>query len=422
MIKAEEKIEEKPRFQNGEYDVQKVREDFPILKRLVNKKPLVYLDNAATTQKPQSVIDVLNHYYTDFNSNIHRGVHYLSQLATNAYEEARNVVQKYIHAKSSVEIIFTRGTTESVNLVTTAWGRQNIGEGDEVIITGMEHHSNLVPWQMLCEEKNAKLKVVPLNDRGEIIMEEYEKLLSDRTKIVACVHVSNSLGTVNPVKDVIDIAHERGVPVLIDGAQSVQHMPVNVQELGCDFYAFSGHKIYGPTGIGVLYGKKDILDGMRPYQGGGDMIKSVSFEKTIFNDLPYKFEGGTPNISGAIGLAEALKYVRRLGLENIEMHEQKLLKYATEVLSEIDGLRFIGTAPKKSGAISFVLENIHPHDIGTMLDIDGVAIRTGHHCTEPVMRRYNVPATSRASFAIYNTMEEIDKLAESVRKVINMFG
>ena len=363
-------------------DIQKVRSDFPILSRQVHGKPLVYLDNAASTQKPQSVIDTITKYYTDINSNIHRGVHFLSQTATNEYEAAREKVRQFINAGKSKEIIFTRGTTESVNLVATTYGRKHIGEGDEIIISAMEHHSNIVPWQMLCAEKKCKLKVIPINDEGEIIFDEYLKLLNERTKLVSVVHISNSLGTINPVKKIIDEAHKYNVPVMIDGAQSVQHVKVDVQELDCDFFVFSGHKIYGPTGVGALYGKEELLKSMPPYQGGGDMIASVSFEKTTYNELPYKFEAGTPNIVGAIGLAKAIEYVEGLGIEAIAEYEKELLDYGTELLANIEGLRLIGTAKEKSSVLAFVLDAVHPHDIGTFLDMDGVAVRTGHHCTE----------------------------------------
>lgn len=404
------------------FDVDKIREDFPILQTFVHGKPLIYLDNAATTQKPQSVIDNITNYYSTYNSNIHRGVHYLSEFATRKYEISRKTVRKFINADLDEEVIFTRGTTESINLVASTYGRFHLKEGDEVLITGMEHHSNIVPWQLICMEKGATLKVAPLNDDGEVILEEYIALLNERTKFVSIVHVSNSLGTINPVKEMIDAAHDLGIPVLLDGAQSVQHFKIDVKKLDCDFFVFSGHKIYGPTGIGVLYGKKSLLEEMPPYQGGGDMIKSVTFERTIFNDLPYKFEAGTPNIIGSIGLGEAIKYIDSVGIDKISRYENDLLEYATEILSDIDGLRIIGTAGQKSSVISFVLENIHPHDVGTFLDMDGIAIRTGHHCTEPVMRRFGVPATSRASFSFYNSRSEVDQLAESIRKIIKIFN
>jgi cysteine desulfurase / selenocysteine lyase len=395
----------------------KVRSDFPILHRQVHCKPLVYLDNAASTQKPQSVIDTIDNFYSHMNSNIHRGVHFLSQRSTREYDTARRTVKEFINAKEFEEVIFTRGTTESNNLIAATYGRKFLNEGDEVIISHMEHHSNIVPWQMICEERGALLKVIPINNDGELIMEEYEKLLSERTKIVAVVHVSNSLGTINPVKEIIDMAHNVGAKVLIDGAQSIQHVAVDVQELDCDFFSFSGHKLYGPTGIGVFYGKKELLEAMPPYQGGGDMIMSVTFDQTTFNDLPYKFEAGTPNIAGAIGLGAAIEYVQNIGLDVIERYEHKLLSYATEKLNEIDGFRMIGTAKKKSSVAAFVMDKLHPMDIGTMLDMEGVAIRTGHHCTEPLMHYFGVPATSRASFAFYNTIEEVDILVDSIKKV-----
>ena len=405
----------------NELDVQAIRRDFPILASLSHGKPLVYLDNAATTQKPKSVIDTLTEYYSASNSNIHRGVHYLSQKATDKYEATRSTVQKFINARSTKEIIFTRGTTESINLVAGTYGRVNIGSGDEVLITTMEHHSNIVPWQILCEEKNARLRVVPISDSGEIDIQEFENLLSERTRLVSIVHISNSLGTINPVKELIRRAHKYRIPVLIDGAQAIQHVPVDVQDLDCEFYAFSGHKIYGPTGIGVLYGKESYLDSMPPYQGGGDMIKSVSFEKTLYADLPHKFEAGTPNIAGTIGLDTAIKYVQSIGFDNITLYEKQLLDYATESVFGIKGLSIIGTARDKASVLSFVLDGIHPHDIGTFLDMDGVAVRTGHHCTEPIMKRYNIPATTRASFAFYNTTDEIDVLIKSIKNVIKMF-
>jgi len=404
------------------FDVEKIRQDFPNLSVEVNRKQLVYLDNAATTMKPKSVIDKIMKFYSEQNSNIHRGVHKLSQIATKEYEDTRKYVKEFINAKSIEEIIFTRGTSESINLFASSYGRKNLKTGDEVIISNMDHHSNIVPWQMICEETGAKLKVVPINDDGELIMEEYQKILSSKTKIVSIVHISNSLGTINPIKEIIDMAHGVGAVVLIDAAQSIQHVSIDVQQLNCDFLAFSGHKAYGPTGIGVLYGKKEILNAMPPYQGGGDMILSVSFEKTIFNDLPYKFEAGTPNIAGGIALKTALQYIKEIGLDNIEKHEKALLDYATEQVSEIEGFRIIGTAAKKASVLSFVLDNVHPHDIGTFLDMDGVAIRTGHHCTEPIMHSFKVPATSRASFAMYNTKEEVDKFVSSVKNVIETFG
>jgi cysteine desulfurase/selenocysteine lyase len=404
------------------YDVEKIRNNFPILQTKVHGKQLVYLDNAATSQKPISVIKKAQEYYSSMNSNIHRGVHALSQVSTEAYESARIKIKSFINALGKNEIIFTRGTTESINLVAQSYGRANFQEGDEVIISQMEHHSNIVPWQMICEEKGAKLKVIPINDEGEIIFEEFEKLLTHKTKFISVVYVSNSLGTVNPVKNIIDLAHQNNVPVLLDAAQAVNHFPIDVQELDCDFLAFSGHKIYGPTGIGVLYGKINLLESMPPYQGGGDMIETVTFERTTYNELPYKFEAGTPNIAGAIGLGEAIDYISRVGLENVALHEKYLLDYATEAVTDIPGLKIIGTAKEKVSVLSFVLDDVHPHDIGTFLDFEGVAIRTGHHCTQPVMDRYNIPATSRASFAMYNTKDEINTLVNGLRKIIEVFG
>ena len=404
------------------YDVERIRRDFPILHRTIRGgKKLVYLDNAATTQKPQAVIDRLVTYYSEENSNVHRGVHYLSEVATAAYESARTTVKKFIHARDEKEIVFTRGTTEGINLVTSSWGRRHVGAGDEVLITAIEHHSNIVPWQLLCEEKGAKLRIAPVNDAGEVIVDEFAKLLTKRTKIVAFGHASNALGTINPAKKMIAMAHANGSLALIDGAQGVPHLTVDVQDLDCDFYAFSSHKVYGPTGIGVLYGKQALLDAMPPYQGGGDMILSVSFEKTTYNALPYKFEAGTPNISGVIGMAAALDYVTALGLPNIAAHEQDLLRYATGRLKEIPGIRIIGTAAEKAAVISFTLEGVHPHDIGTILDQEGIAVRTGHHCAQPLMMRFNVPATGRASFGLYNTREEADALVAGLHKVVEVF-
>lgn len=404
------------------FDVMRVREDFPILAQKVHGKPLVYLDNAATSQKPQSVIDALVKYYTSQNSNIHRGVHALSELATYEYEKARGKVKLFLNAADSREIIFVRSTTEAINLVAQSYGRKFIETGDEVVISAMEHHSNIVPWQLLCEETGARLRVIPMNDEGELLMDEYEKLLNPKTKFVSVVYLSNSLGTINPVKQIITLAHERGIPVLIDGAQSTSHLQVDVQDLDCDFYAFSGHKVFGPTGIGVLYGKTSFLESMPPYQGGGDMISSVTFEKTTYNALPYKFEAGTPNIADTIALGTAIDYVHGIGLEAIRSYEHELLMYATERLSAVDGVRIIGTARQKASVVSFTMDNIHAHDIGTIVDQEGIAIRTGHHCTQPVMKRFGVPATARASFAFYNTMEEIDKLTQALLKVKEIFG
>ena len=404
------------------FDVARVREDFPILRQLVHGKPLVYLDSAATAQKPKAVIDTLVRYYTTENANVHRGVHCLSQQATDDYEGGRSKVRAFLNAKHDREIIFVRGTTEGINLVAASYGRKNLGPDDEIIVTAMEHHSNIVPWQMLCQEKGAKLRVIPMNDRGELLLEEYEKLLSPRTKLVSVVHQSNALGTLNPVADIIRLAHRQGAPVLLDGAQSAPHMPIDVQALDCDFFTFSGHKLFGPTGIGVLYGKAARLEAMPPYQGGGDMIKSVTFERTTYNDLPYKFEAGTPHIEGAIGLGAAIDYVTALGLERTSAYEHELLDYGTRRLSEVPGLTIIGTAREKAGVLSFVLGNVHPHDVGTILDTEGIAIRTGHHCCQPVMDRFGIPATARASLAFYNTRAEIDALVRGLHKVIEVFG
>jgi cysteine desulfurase/selenocysteine lyase len=403
------------------FDVHEIRKDFPILHRLVHNKPLIYFDNAATTQKPKQVIETITNYYSNLNSNIHRGVHYLSQAATSEFECARNIVKSFINARYDEEIIFTRGATEAINLVAYSYGETNLKEGDEVLITEMEHHSNIVPWQIVCSKTGAKLKVVPFDDNGELILDELEKIISPKTKIVSVVHISNSLGTINPIEYIIRRAHDVGAVVLIDGSQSIQHLPVDVQKLDCDFFVFSGHKIYGPTGIGVLYGKKVILESMPPYQGGGDMILSVTFEKTIYNVLPHKFEAGTPHIEGAIGLGSAIRYVQNIGLDVIFDYETKLLNYASERLKEIPEVKIIGNAKNKASLVSFVVENVHPHDIGTLLDRDGIAIRTGHHCTEPVMRHFGVPATSRASFAFYNTFEEIDQLVLSLKKIVAKF-
>ena len=404
-----------------DFPVEKIRQDFPILQKLIHGKPLCYLDNAATTQKPQAVIDSLVEYYSSMNANIHRAVHYLSEISTKAFEDSRSKIKNFINADSEKEIIFTKGTTESINLVANIFGKGKLKDGDEIIISGMEHHSNIVPWQLLGDEKNIKLKVIPINDNGEIIIEEFEKLISAKTKLVSVVYVSNSLGTLNPVKEIIDTAHKHGVPVLLDAAQAIQHIKIDVKELDCDFLAFSGHKIYGPTGIGILYGKKDLLESLPPFQGGGDMISKVTFEKTTYNDLPYKFEAGTSNIADAIALGTAIDYVSAIGLDNIYTYESELLKYATEKLKNVPGLKIIGNASHKSSVISFVFDNIHPHDVGTFLDFEGVAVRTGHHCTQPVMIRYNIPATTRASFAFYNTKEEVDILFNGLTKIIEVF-
>ncbi len=402
-------------------DVAKLRQDFPILHQEVHGKPLAYLDNAASSQKPQVVIEAISRFYRSDYANIHRAVHQLSERSTRRYEETRIKVQRFLHAESPREIIFVRGTTEGINLVAQTYGRAHLRAGDEILISALEHHSNIVPWQMLCEEKGAFLRVVPINDAGEIVLEEFERLLSRKTRLVAVSHVSNALGTINPVREIIERAHSQGVPVLIDGAQAAPHMPVDVQKLDCDFYTFSGHKLYGPTGIGVLYGKASLLEEMPPYQGGGDMISSVTFEKTTYNTLPYKFEAGTPHIAGAVGLSAAIDYVSEVGLENIAAYEAELLAYATERLSHIRGLRVIGNAKHKAAVISFVLDGVHPHDVGTVLDREGIAVRTGHHCAQPVMERYGIPATTRASFALYNTREEIDRLVRAIEKVKEMF-
>ncbi len=402
------------------FDVNEIRKSFPILEREVNNQLMVYLDNAATSQKPQAVIDALTYYYSNYNANIHRGIHTLAEEATAAYEATRKTVKDFINAKSTDEIIFTRGTTEGVNLVAYTWGRKNITEGDEIIISGMEHHSNIVPWQILCNEKKAVLKVIPVTDEGEIEMKEFEKLLSEKTKLVSIVHVSNSLGTVNPVEEIIEEAHKVGALVFVDGAQSTVHLDIDVQKMDCDFFAFSGHKVYGPTGTGVLYGKKKILEEMPVFMGGGEMIKEVTFEKTTFSDLPYKYEAGTPNIADTIALKVALDFVTETKKEIIRNHENDLLKYATDQLSAIEGLRIMGTAKNKVSLISFVIKNAHPQDIGVLLDNQGIAVRTGHHCTQPLMKRFGVPGTVRASFAMYNTKEEIDRLVTAVKKAVKM--
>jgi len=404
------------------FDVRRIREDFPILGQTVHGKPLVYLDNAATTQKPRTVLDALMAYYREDNANVHRGVHLLSERATQAFEDARTTVQRFINAASAHEIVFTRNATEGINLVAQTFGRTRLGPGDEVLISAMEHHSNIVPWQMVCEEKGASLRVIPITDEGTLQLEEYERLLGPRTKLVAIVHLSNVLGTINPVQQMIATAHRRGVPVLIDGSQAVHHMTVDVRALDADFYVFTGHKLYGPTGIGVLYGKERLLEEMPPYQGGGDMIKSVTFEKTTYNALPYKFEAGTPNIAGAIGLAAAVDYVTGIGRDRISAHERELLAYGTAELSEVPGLTLIGTAVEKSSVLSFVMDGVHPHDIGTIVDQEGVAIRTGHHCAQPLMQRLGIPATARASLALYNTREEIDALVAALHKVRQLFA
>lgn len=403
-------------------DIEKIREDFPILKKEVYDHSLVYLDNAATTQKPSCVVDTIVKGYYDCNANIHRGVHYLSQLATEAHEEARKTVQQFLNAKSSHEIVFTRGTTEAINLVAHSFGISQCQDGDEIIISQMEHHSNIVPWQLLQNVKKIKLRVIPFDEQGVLKIDELEKLINERTKLVSIAHVSNTLGTVNPVKEVIRIAHSHNIPVLVDAAQSVPHIKVDVQDLDCDFLAFSGHKIYGPTGIGILYGKEAWLEKIPPYQGGGEMIQKVTFEKTTFNELPFKFEAGTPDYIGSTALATALNYVTNIGIDNIAAHEHNLVEYATAQLKQIAGMRIIGEAPEKSGLISFLVGNIHPYDMGSILDKLGIAVRTGHHCAEPVMQAFGIDGTVRASFAIYNTKEEIDKLVAGIERVAKMFN
>jgi cysteine desulfurase / selenocysteine lyase len=413
--------DERPVGRCASYDVKKIREDFPILSRPVYGKSLIYLDNAATTQKPQPVLDALTHFYTQECASINRGVHYLSERATESYEASREKVRRFINAGSVREIVFVRGTTEAINLVAQTYGRAHVGRGDEILLSALEHHSNIVPWQILSEEKGARLCVVPITHSGEFIFEEYAKLLGPRTRLVAVTNVSNALGTINPVREIIRLAHEHNVPVLVDGAQTVPHMPLDVQSLDCDFFAFSGHKMYGPTGIGVLYGKERLLEAMPPYQGGGDMVRSVTFEKTLYNKLPYKFEAGTPNVAGGIGLGAAIDYLESIGMDNIHAHELELLAFGTRMLQAVDGLRIIGTAKEKSSVISFVLDGIHPHDIGTILDRDGIAIRTGHHCAHPVMEFFGIPGTARASLGMYNTSEDFEVLVEGLRRVKEVF-
>jgi cysteine desulfurase/selenocysteine lyase len=416
-------VEEKDQTASaGGFDVERVRADFPVLRQTVNGKPLVYLDNAASSQVPQVVIDRGSIYLEDEHSNIHRGVHYLSQKATTAYEGAREKVKRFINAREAKECIFVRGATEGINLVMHGYGRKFIGEGDEIIISAMEHHANIVPWQMLCEEKGARLRVIPMSDAGELLQDEYHALLNEKTKFVAFTHVSNALGTINPVKEMIDQAHKYGVPVLIDGAQCAPHMPVDVQDLDCDFYALSGHKMFAPTGSGVVYGKTALLEKMNPFQGGGDMIRSVTFEKTTYADLPNKFEAGTPAIASQIGLGAAIDYLNTIDRNRAAEHEHELLRYATERLKAIEGVRIVGTAREKTSVLSFVIDDIHPHDIGTILDQEGIAVRAGHHCAQPVMQRFGIPATARASFAFYNTKEEVDVLARTIEKVVEIFS
>jgi len=403
------------------FDVERVRRDFPILQQQVHGRPLVFLDSAASAQKPRQVIDAMSEFYRRDYANIHRGVYELSQRATEAFEAARDKVGGLLNAEPR-EIVFVRGATEAINLVARAYGARNVGAGDEILITTMEHHSNIVPWQMLCEEKGAALQVAPIDDRGELLMDEFEKRLSPRTRLIAVTHVSNALGTVNPVREITRLAHARGIPVLVDGAQAVSHMRVDVRDLGCDFYVISGHKIFGPSGVGALYGKAELLEEMPPYQGGGDMILSVSFEKTTFKEIPHKFEAGTPDIAGAVGLGAAIDYVNGVGFDEIAAHEHDLLTYGTALLEEIPGLRIIGTASKKASVLSFVLDGIHPHDVGTILDQEGIAVRTGHHCAQPVMDRFGIPATTRASLALYNTRSDLDALVRGIRKVQEIFS
>jgi cysteine desulfurase/selenocysteine lyase len=419
-MKVAHEIVTRGRLADG-FDVDRIRADFPILKQKIHGKPLVYFDNGATSQKPQAVIEALNRYYTMENSNIHRGVHFLSEQATAAYEAARQKIKRFVNAGSEREIIFVRGTTEAINLVAQSYGRSFLKPGDEIIVSAMEHHSNIVPWQMLCEQTGARLRVIPINHEGELVLDEYSRLLNEKTKLVSVTHVSNALGTIVPVKEMVRLAHERQVPVCVDGAQAVPHLKVDVQDLGCDFYAFSGHKLFGPTGVGVLYGRAELLEAMPPYQGGGDMISLVTFEKTHYNVLPYKFEAGTPHIAGGIGLGAAVDYLEALDWQRVAAHEHGLLSYATAALSDIDGLRIIGTAKEKVGVVSFVFDHIHAHDVGTILDQEGVAVRAGHHCAMPVMQRFGVPATTRASFALYNKREEIDILVRGIQRALKVF-
>lgn len=402
------------------FDVAEIRKQFPILYQQVNGRPLIYFDNAATTQKPVSVFEALNHYYSHDNANIHRGIHTLAERATAAFEETRRAVKDFINAREVEEVVFTRGTTDGINLVASSYGRAFIKEGDEIIISAMEHHSNIVPWQMLCEEKGAKLRVIPVNDQGELLLDEYKKMLSERTKLVSVVYVSNTLGTINPVEEIINLAHEYGAVVVVDGAQATAHLEIDVQALNCDFYAFSSHKIFGPTGTGILYGKRRLLEKMPPYQGGGEMIQDVSFEKTTYNDIPYKFEAGTPNIADTVALIKAIEFIQKVGKPNIAAHENKLLAHAQEALEEIPGLRIIGKAKNKISVVSFVIEGIFHFDIGQMLDARGIAIRTGHHCTQPLMDIYQIEGTARASFSVYNTTEEIDSMIEGLQRIVKM--
>ncbi|MCY4555523.1 MAG: cysteine desulfurase [Chloroflexi bacterium] len=403
-------------------DVERIRRDFPVLDQLINGKPLVYLDNAATTQKPRPVIDAISNYYLHNNSNVHRGVHTLSQRATDDYEAGREAIRRFINAPDSSEIIYVRGTTEGLNLVASSYGRKFFRAGDEVIITGMEHHSNIVPWQILGKEIGIRLRVIPFNDQGELLMDEYESMLNERTRLVSVVHQSNALGTINPVSSIVELAHARGIPVMVDAAQSIPHLPIDVQAMGADFLTFSGHKMYGPTGIGVLWGRADLLNDMPPYQSGGEMIRSVTYEETIYSVIPHKFEAGTPDIAGAIGLGAAVEYLEAIGMDRIAAYEQALMRYGAERLAATEGVRLIGTAENRGGILSFYMESAHAHDIGTILDAEGIAVRTGHHCAQPVMARYEIPATVRASLSFYNTTEEIDTLIKGIDRVIEVFG
>ena len=404
------------------FDLARVRADFPILRQEVRGRPLVYLDSAATGQKPQAVLDAITRYYTHDNANVHRGVHILSERATQAFEDARETVRRFIHAKDVREVIFVRGTTEAINLVAATYGRKHVGPGDEVLISAMEHHSNIVPWQMVCDAAGAKLRVIPVDESGELRMDTVDALLTEKTRLLAITHVSNALGSVNPIKELVAKAHAKNIPVLVDGAQSVTHFPVDVQDLGCDFYAFSGHKLFGPTGIGVLYGKLAMLESLPPYQGGGDMILSVTMEKTVYNRVPHRFEAGTPDMAGAVGMAAAIRYLEAVGMQNVSQHDQWLLAYATQALQSVPGLKLIGTAPHKTGVLSFTLEDVHPHDVGTILDQEGICIRTGHHCAQPLMQRFGVAATARASLALYNTPEDVDALVKGLNKVREVFA
>lgn len=420
MPLSKQEFFEQKQNQQRSLDITAIRQKFPVLNQQINGKDLVYLDNAATTQKPQQVIDSLVRYYTTNNANIHRGIHTLAERATSEFEQTREIIRKFINASSTDEVIFTKGTTESINLVASTFGRTRIGKGDEIIISGLEHHSNIVPWQMLVQEKGAVIKIIPFNEKGELELDAYKSLLSEKTRLVAVNHVSNTLGTINPVKEIIDLAHQINVPVLVDGAQAASHIDLNMIEMDADFYAFSGHKMYGPTGVGILYGKRSILEAIPPYQGGGEMISEVTYEGCSYNDLPYKFEAGTPNIADVIALKEAVSFIEKLGKQAIRNHENELGIYASELLSEIPGLKLLGAAREKVAVVSFIIEGIHHQDLGILLDQNAIAIRTGHHCTQPLMKRFGIPGTSRASFAVYNTREEVEKLAEGINKAVKM--